>query len=582
MILNVKKITRGIHLLRTVLRKYIWKFTGMAILGFLAGLSGSVGIGTVIPLFALLTDNTAIGTDIITNTIRNIFSFVHAPFTPSYLILFIVILFVAKGFIQFAAKYFNEKTAAEFEEDIRNDLYKKTLESKWSYLMNIKAGYFERIILFDAQQSSNIIVLLNGFLLLITSLITYALVAFNISSTITLITLGIGVVLFVVLKPFFYKTRKLAGSVGELNREISHYLNEHLVGAKLIKTSGVESSLFNRTAEFFKKLRSTRVKVAAYTNVTGSFIEPLGFMMIAGIFLFSYRDPTFQIAAFAVVVYLVQKMFAFIQSLQGNMHGLSELIPYLETTVRYRTSSATEKEEAQGTLHFIFNDRLVLENISFSYDGTATVLNDVSFTVKHGSVTAIVGLSGAGKSTLADILLRLLQPTNGRITIDGVPITDVAHAEWRSKVAYVPQEVFLLNDTIENNIRYFDPAISHHDIEEAVTKANLEDVISALPQGLRASVGERGLKLSGGQRQRIALARALARHPEILILDEPTSALDTRSEQLIQQTIMNLRPLVTIVIIAHRHSSIMMADQIIVLEDGHISDTPDRYLNNIE
>ena len=186
-------------------------------------------------------------------------------------------------------------------------------------------------------------------------------------------------------------------------------------------------------------------------------------------------------------------------------------------------------------------------------------------------MVGFIGPSGVGKTTIADLLLRLFQPQTGAIMLDDTNIQEIALNAWRNKIGYVPQEVFLLNDTIENNIRFYNDSISHEDIIMSAKMANIFETIEGLPHGFQTEVGERGVKLSGGQRQRIALARTLARKPEILILDEATSALDNESETLIQKSINGLKKKITIIIIAHRLSTVMNADHLFLLDNGKIT-----------
>jgi len=570
LILNIKKLTRGAHVLKAVALKYRWKFIGMAVLGILAGFSGGIGIGAVIPLFALMTNQSLPETNFITNAMYKVFGAFHVPFTPSYLILFIVSLFLLKALIQFSAKFFNERIVAEFEEELRNDLYHRTLETQWSYLMNQKVGYLERILLFDIQQSASIISQVNSGLLMITSILMYALVAFNISASITLLTLAIGVILFWVFKPFFYRARKLAASIGETYREASHHVTEHIIGAKVAKANGIEYALSELARKYFRRLRDARVKTALYSNIAGNLTEPIGFLFVAIVFLMTFKHPAFNIAAFAVVVYLIQKMFSFIQSMQGQIQGLGELLPYFETTVRYREQIIQNHEAIKGTKPFTYAKTLSFRNVSFTYNKREPVFHDISFSIPRGAIVAITGPSGMGKTTLADLILRLLEPTNGTLVLDGVPLQEISIAEWRKNVAYVPQEIFLLNGSIEDNIRYFNASLSTQDIEMAARMANIYDTIMALPGGFDEPVGERGLRLSGGQRQRIVLARALARRPQILILDEPTSALDKESEQLILQALQQHRGKITIITIAHGSAFTDFADYRIVVDNGTI------------
>ena len=182
----------------------------------------------------------------------------------------------------------------------------------------------------------------------------------------------------------------------------------------------------------------------------------------------------------------------------------------------------------------------------------------------------LIGPSGAGKTTIVDLLLRLYQSQKGIIELDGGDISDIKMKEWRTNIGYVPQDAFMINDTIENNIRFYGDSVTNEDIMEAVKMANIYEFIESQPEKFQAMVGERGTLLSGGQRQRIVLARVLARKPKILILDEATSSLDNESEFLIQKAIEGLRGKISILMIAHRLSTVMIADNLIILENGKI------------
>ena len=182
----------------------------------------------------------------------------------------------------------------------------------------------------------------------------------------------------------------------------------------------------------------------------------------------------------------------------------------------------------------------------------------------------MIGPSGAGKTTFVDLLLRLFEPQEGVVLLNGKSASRINLRDWRKNVGYVSQDVFLLNDTIGNNIRFYDDSVSDADLVRAAKMANIYDFIQAQPQKFLTPVGERGLSLSGGQRQRVALARVLARKPKILILDEATSALDNESELLVQKSIEGLKGEVTIIIIAHRLSTVMISDKLVILDKGRI------------
>jgi subfamily B ATP-binding cassette protein MsbA len=233
---------------------------------------------------------------------------------------------------------------------------------------------------------------------------------------------------------------------------------------------------------------------------------------------------------------------------------------------------ATEAQRDKGTRELpTLASGIAFEDVTFSYDDNGRVLEGITFAAKKGDVIALVGSSGAGKSTLVDLIPRFIEPSSGRITIDGIDTRDVRLASLRSLTGIVSQDTVLFNDTVRANIAYgaegrFTPV----QVEAAARAANAHAFIAELPQGYDTILGERGTRLSGGQRQRIAIARALLVDPPILILDEATSALDTESERLVQEAIERLLEGRTVFVIAHRLSTITHASQIVVLDRGRI------------
>jgi ATP-binding cassette subfamily B protein len=210
------------------------------------------------------------------------------------------------------------------------------------------------------------------------------------------------------------------------------------------------------------------------------------------------------------------------------------------------------------------------ENVSFAYDPERQILKNISFEVPAGKMVAIVGPSGAGKSTISRILFRFYELSGGRVLIDGQNISDVTQASLRAALGMVPQDTVLFNDTIEYNIRYGKPEASEREVREAARLAQIDEFIMTLPQGYDALVGERGLKLSGGEKQRVAIARTILKAPPILMLDEATSALDSHTEKDIQDALEHVARERTSLVIAHRLSTVVHADNIIVLDHGEI------------
>jgi ATP-binding cassette subfamily B protein len=235
------------------------------------------------------------------------------------------------------------------------------------------------------------------------------------------------------------------------------------------------------------------------------------------------------------------------------------------------TPAEVKDAEAAPELR-ITSGHVRFEGVHFSYEPERSILKGVTLDVKPGTMLAVVGPSGAGKSTLSRLLFRFYEPTSGRITIDDQDITKVTQASLRRALGIVPQDTVLFNDTVGYNIGYGRDGATQAEIEEAARGAAIHDFIMSLPDRYEAKVGERGLKLSGGEKQRVAIARTLLKDPPILILDEATSALDSRTEAAIQDTIRTIERGRTSIVIAHRLSTVVDADQIVVLDAGQVAE----------
>lgn len=579
---TINKILGVFGLFRKAFLRHTKKLILMIFLGFVGGFLGGIGIGAIIPLFYIITGQAGTGTDSISNIISKFFEFVRIPQTLPAIIALMIFLFASKAIFLYLASSLNMKVYVDYELETRERLFKKTLEAEWPYLMRQKLGYLSSVLMNDVGAVSGVLHNFSAAVLTGTSLITYAVIAINISVPITVTTLGLGLISFLSFKPIFYKVRKLTTKTSETMKALSHHINQHIVGGKTIKSMSLEKNVLNKGVSYFEDLKEIRTEQHKYSLFFNTFLEPISLLLIIAIFLTSYRNPAFNIVTFVAIIYLVQKMFSFIQSIQAKFNLINESLPIINILVNYEKELDENRELKSGDKKFGFNKSIEFQNVSFEYSDGQNIISAINLSINKGKITAVIGPSGAGKTTIIDLLLRLLSPQKGEITADGVNIGEIDRKSWHNNVGYVSQDIFLLNDTIENNIRFYSDSLSHKDIAEASKSANIYDFIETLPDKFQTFVGERGIQLSGGQRQRIVLARILARKPQILVLDEATSALDNESEHKIQEAIKNLRGKLTILIVAHRLTTVMSADKIVVLKEGAIAEegNPEELLKN--
>jgi ABC-type multidrug transport system fused ATPase/permease subunit len=264
------------------------------------------------------------------------------------------------------------------------------------------------------------------------------------------------------------------------------------------------------------------------------------------------------------------------KALQNVSAEINAAMPFVQRLQhhlgRFKADAVVDQGMSVGTL-----GPIVFEDVSFGYFTDQPVLTNITAEIRSREIVGIIGPSGSGKSTLVQLLLGLRSPESGRVLADGRDVAQFSRAEWARKVTFVPQQAHLIAGTIADNIRFYRDDVTHEEIERAARLANLHDDISLFPEGYGREVGEGGGQLSGGQQQRLIIARALVEQPELLVLDEPTSALDVRSESAIRATIEELRDRMTVVIIAHRLSTLDVCDRLMVIQDGRLMgfDTPE-------
>src|SRR3989344_1416757 len=573
MYFGINKIKRAVWLAKSAFGQYKYQILILGALNLFGGVFEVVGINAIIPIFSIIGGGGA--ADAVSHTIERFFLYFDVGYTVKHLVIFIILMFAVKSVALFVSKYIAIKISANYEENTRADLFRAMTESNWPRLAKQKTGYLDQILITHVRNGSALLVHIGNSILIMTSLLVYGLLALNVSFIIAALAFVLGGATFVVFKPFFYKNRVAYAEMAQKYKDIAHYTNQIVSGMKVVKASLAEEAVLKRSLQYFSRMKELYVRVNLFRSFTNVSLQPIAVLFILGIFAFFYKTQTLNFASLAVLVYSINRVFSGIDAIQSEIHIMISSIPHVMSILAYKEDALLHKEIAAGTDPFKLDKFLEFRGVHFSYLASSAeqTLSDINFSITRGSMVGIIGSSGSGKSTLVDLILRLQNPDGGVILADGKDVSAVSLREWRKNIAYVPQEPFLMNDTIYENIRFFSSSLTAEDIEHAAKIANIYDFIQSLPKGFATVVGERGIRLSGGERQRVVLARALARSPQILILDEATSALDNESELLIQKAIERLKGQVTIVIIAHRLSTVENSDKLIALEGGRILET---------
>lgn len=580
--LKDNKLITSLRFFRKAFASYRYRIMLLVVVGFLGGFMEGIGINTVIPLFSFVVKGQEKPTDIVSTSIEKFFAFIHVPYSLTYLLIFIALLFILKAIMTFCTNYITDKIRTDYVKKARAKLLSMTLEANWSYLSKQKIGYLEKVLMNDINAYSAMLSYTSSTVILVTNALIYIFIAFNVSPAITLITVCIGGIFFIIFKPIMDRVRLIGHETSIAQKQLANHVNESMIGIKTIKAMALESKVTNKGMEFFERLRHAEMKLSIFSSLTYVITQPFTIFIILGIFAFSYKLTTFSFASFAVIIYSINKIFNYVQDGQARLQSISALYPFLRSVVDYEDHAIQSKEPYQGKRPVSFEKEISFRNISFAYDLKNEVLSDINLTIPKGSMVGIVGPSGSGKTTFVDLLLSLIGPTSGDIYVDDTPLRDMSSKDWKRHIGYVSQDIFIVNDTLRNNIKFYDPSISDEDMIEATKIAHIYDFISSLPNGFDTMAGERGMELSGGQRQRIALARVLARKADILVLDEATSALDNESEAGIQKAIEELHGKITMVMIAHRPTTVANVDTLVVIKDGVITETgnPQALLKN--
>lgn len=493
------------------------------------------------------------------------------PTKQNFVIVLLSSIFVA-SFLAIYAKYLILRTKYAVEKELIRETLRSFFNASWSFFTSEKKGTLINTFNREMLIVGNSLTTIGDFFSGAIRLLFYVTVPIYISWQATSVAIGMGLISTL---PFMMLS-KVSYRLGQKNTSTSNMFNQNIQesfdAAKIILGYGNQYKNIIQAEKSFDDHCKVTIKSQMIPFITTKGLEPFAWISIIFTIYYSITYLNIPIAEVGVIVYALFKIFPLIANISRGRNSISNFVPSYEQ-IDSLIEKAKQNAQRTGELLFKqFNDSIVFNRVHFAYENQVPVLKNISVVIRKGNMTAFVGESGAGKSTLIDLLVGFYEPCEGAITIDGIPLFEYDVWSFRHKIGFVPQDSILFNTTIRNNLLWSYDRATENDLVESCLLANAHDFIMKLPCGYDTLVGDRGVKLSGGQRQRIALARAMLRKPELLILDEATSSLDSQSENLIQEAIEKIVHQTTVVVIAHRLSTITKSDLIYVLEDGYVKE----------
>jgi ATP-binding cassette, subfamily B, bacterial MsbA len=490
----------------------------------------------------------------------------------------IVMAFVLKGACDYVANYLISYSGISVVTDLRNAVFEKVLRQGAEFFESNSTGRLMSSVMNDIEKiqtaTSNMLADLLRQIFTVTALLV---VVTQMNWRLALVSLTVLPVVLIPTARIGRRIRNTSRRTQEHVGELSQILQETISGHAVVHAFNAEKYELSRFRAAAKRLLRSNLRYVVQQSIASPLIEICGALTVVTLLWYArieIKGHDLSAGGFMAFIVALLMMYEPVKRLTGIHNIFQQAVGAAQKVFEYmdREEDIVEKPKAPRLERF--TKAIRFEDVTFRYPtAEGNQLQSVNLEVKAGEVVALVGPSGAGKSTLANLVPRFYDVAGGRILIDGKDIRDFTIASLRSKIGLVAQDTFLFNDTVARNIAYGRTDVPLEAVREAARNALAHEFIEALPNGYETSIGERGVRLSGGQRQRLAIARAMLKNAPILILDEATSHLDTESELLVQRALANLMVDRTVIVIAHRISTIRRADKIVVIDRGQIVET---------
>lgn len=558
------------------LKPYPWALPIVILLGLAATFAEGIGIGLIIPLLDMLLLKSGNSSTASIPLLKSFSPFFRGNSNLHNLLLVgagILTLITTKAILIYFSAYVSTRINGRVDDNIRRALFRQILTVEYGFLM--RSDYGRIVNIFETQSWRATEAMITFFDLVgdICTILVFVFLLLLLSWQLTLVVTALALaVSLLVSRPMVQHVHRLGDATVSASSAISQRVLTTLNGMRVVRAFGQEAFEQDNFEKVSDNARKLYVRMNHTTRIIPSLLEiayvPI---ILSAVLIAQYLNIGVPILlAFLLLFYRLQPQIRAIDQRRALVASYAGAVLEISTLV----AAKNEPAAASGTLQIEgLKDGIVFRQVGFDYqagDGSRRALSNISLEFRARQTTAIVGMSGAGKSTIINLIYRFYEPTEGEILVDGTPLADLDVVAWRARLALSGQDAALIDGSIFQNIAYGCRSANVDSVIEVARLAAIHDFIEALPRGYQTEVGEGGRRLSDGQRQRLALARALLRQPDILILDEATNAIDGLTEQLVGKALDLLTHQKTAIVIAHRLSTIRRADHVIVLDNGRL------------
>ncbi|MBS8273461.1 ABC transporter ATP-binding protein [Thalassospira tepidiphila] len=551
-----------------------WKLPLLAVVMCVSSVLEGVGLSMLVPLLAQLgvDSSSTISEGGKQDVVGSILSVLHVPNELGPLMTVLVCILLLQVASTFLLRFLEAYSTTQYTAKWQERLFASVINANWPYLQASRPEVQVNQIVSESSRNSAALSLLLQMMNSCFYIFVYSVIACFTAWQVVVGLVVAGGLIFVITRPISDVSRKTSAEVTTVSEGLYGCVQDFLQNAKLVKATATEVTALGDVNRAIGRYRQIFLRAGVIPALMQAIYMGFGYVLLAAGVWFGIARAEIPVSAVVVTIYIFLRLYTQLSNFQQLRQSY-----LLSASALTNCKNELEKAEAAAEHQPVIERpwapsgaaEVELNNVSVFYDETIA-LDKVSMAIPAGSVVGLAGPSGAGKSTLVDLIVGLAMPTSGELSVEGQLIQSIPMGSWRRQIGYVSQETLIIKGTVASNIAWGDVSANREDIENAAKMANAHEFIMGMPDGYDTVIGGRAIRMSGGQRQRIGLARALIGAKKLLILDEATSALDAESESKLLQAVDELRGGISIIMIAHRLSTLKHVDKIYVLDEGRV------------